>query len=460
MSNSILGKVVQAEAVKTSQLDPKRTRQIVWLLAGSVALMMTGFGIILPVFARRLSELGSGVEALGWMTMAFALAQFIMSPWLGGWADRFGRKPLILIALAGFVLANIAYLLATSVPMYIAIRGIAGGITAGLFPAAMGVVADVVPPKDRARWIGVVMGGYGAGIVFGPVVGGVLYDSFGFAMPFLSSAVMATLALLAAVILLPETRPVTIRRREALRMRRDKQIEPAEATSFWQALPKPTILFATLLMMDFIPQFAFTFIEPPMVFYFYDVLSWSTSQFGLVVGAYGLAMMLGQTLLGQMSDRFGRKPVILLGLSLSISLYVGLIFAREFWLILLLAGAAGLGIALFNPALSALYLDVTPEQHRSRVQGIKGSALSLGGVLGPLSVAVTSDWLTAQEIFTIAGVVVFAGVVWAAIFLFEPEKSGNSSDLSSDIMEQRSLAAQATLRGLVLNARAIRQQRP
>ena len=458
MKHPILGELVQAHSVQTNQMEPKQARRIIWLLAGCVSLMMTGFGIILPVFARRLSELGSGVEALGWMTMAFALSQFIASPWMGGWADRYGRKPLILIALAGFVFANIGYLLAPSVPIFIGIRGVAGAITAGLFPAAMGVVADIIPQRDRARWIGIIMGGYGAGIVFGPVLGGVLYDSFGFSMPFISSAIIATCALIAAFILIPETRPRSVREREALRQRREQMIQPIANDSFWQSLPKPLTLFGTLLLIDFLPQFAFTFVEPQMVFYFYDDLLWSTSQFGLVVGAYGLSMMLGQVLLGQVSDRFGRKPVIVLGLLLSTILYVGLTFANQFWVIMVLSAVAGFGIALFNPALSALYLDVTDEKHRSRVQGIKGSALALGGVMGPLLVAIVARFMSAQGIFITAGLVVVGGILMAVIFLKEPKQTAVSNDLSTEIIERRSLAAQATLRGLVMNARAVRQQ--
>ena len=62
--------------------------------------MMTGFGIILPVFARRLPELGSGFEALGLMATAFALAQFVAAPFMGSLADRLGRRPIVLGSLA------------------------------------------------------------------------------------------------------------------------------------------------------------------------------------------------------------------------------------------------------------------------------------------------------------------------------------------------------------------------
>src|SRR5712692_8060585 len=62
---------------------PARTRRVLWLLSASIALMMSGYGIVLPVFAKRLGELGSGVAALGLMSMGFAFSQFLLSPFLG-----------------------------------------------------------------------------------------------------------------------------------------------------------------------------------------------------------------------------------------------------------------------------------------------------------------------------------------------------------------------------------------
>ena len=87
-----LGEVVLAGEVVSSGPSPRRARSVIILLASSVGLMMTGFGIILPVFARRLGEFGSGVEALGLMTMSFALAQLVAAPFMGSLADRYGRR--------------------------------------------------------------------------------------------------------------------------------------------------------------------------------------------------------------------------------------------------------------------------------------------------------------------------------------------------------------------------------
>ena len=98
-------------------------------------------------------------------------------------------------------------------------------------------------------------------------------------------------------------------------------------------------------------------------------------------------MVFGQVVLGQSSDRFGRKPLIVLGILLSTSLYAGLVLVTRFPLMLLVAAVAGLGSALISPALSSYYLDITDEQYRARILGVKESSASLGGVLGTIVVS-------------------------------------------------------------------------
>ena len=457
----VLGEIVPANEVLSGRPSPQRARNIIYLLAASVALMMTGFGIIMPIFARRLTEFGAGVEALGIMTMSFALTQLIAAPIMGTLSDRIGRKPLILIALFAFALANIGYLLAPNTAVFIAIRAIAGAFTAGLFPAAMGVVGDIMPEKERGRWIGIVMAGYGAGFVFGPVLGGVLYDSLGFAAPFIISAVLALFGLIAAAIFVPETRPASVRHRDALRSRRAKAMQPEQSHALWKALPRPLSIFFTLLFIDFIGAFAFAYVEPQMVFYFYDDLNWTTIQFGLVVGAYGLSMLLGQTILGQSSDRVGRKPIILIGVLLNATLYIGLAIITRFGVMMGVAVLAGLGSALIAPAASAFYLDITTPRYRGRILGIKESALALGGVLGPLTVAVTARFLTPQQIFLSAAAITILALLLALFLLREPEQKQASSDPAIDweINKQRTISAQGSLRGLVILAQTSRQKR-
>jgi MFS family permease len=457
--NHILGNVVIALRVTTSQMAPKRIRNIILLLSGSVALMMTGYGLVMPVFARRLSEFGDGVEELGLMTMSFALAQMIGAPIMGSLADSKGRRPIILLALTTVTLQYIGYTLAPSTIVFILIRGAAGFLSAGLFPASMGVVSDLVAENQRARWAGIIMGSYAVGMIFGPVIGGVLYDSFGYAAPFILSAIVAFLALVAALIMIPETRTSEARNREILRNRHASP-DQAQKTSIWDALPRPLTVFGTLLTIDFISSFSFAFVEPMMIFYFYDVLNWTTTQFGVLVGVYGLFSVAGQMGLGQLSDKWGRKPLIIAGLIPNILFFAGLAVLTDYYLMMVGAAFAGIGNALIAPAANAFYLDITAEEFRSRIIGVKGSFLSLGGVLGPLAVAAVAGVIPSQQAFWIASGLVLIALILGVIFLREPQHAkAKSLGLQERVSNQRSLAAQASLRNIVVTATASRAER-
>jgi MFS family permease len=387
-------------------------RTMILLLGANIGLMMTGYGIVMPVFAKRLAELGSGVDTLGFMTMAFAISQFLLSPFMGSLADRFGRRPLILTALAGMVLTNIGFLLARSTEAYIALRLFDGAITAGLLPASMGVVADTVAEEERAKWVGILMGSYGAGFILGPTLGGFLFDHWDFVAPFGVSAALGFIGLIAAFALVQETRVV----------KSMSKAESAAPTRLIDSLPRPLYVLATLLLLDFVIVFAFAFIEPQMMFYLYDRLGISTTEMGLIVGVYGLAMVFGQTVLAPLSDRFGRKPMIALGFALSSVFYVGLATVTQVGPLFVVAIVAGLGNALVTPALSASYLDITAEAYRSRVMGVKESMSSLGGVLGPLAVALVSRFTTPIGVFTIAAVMAVGAMTLTLLALKQPTR--------------------------------------
>jgi DHA1 family multidrug resistance protein-like MFS transporter len=299
--------------------------------------------------------------------------------------------------------------------MLIVVRVLEGALSAGLIPAALGVVADIAPEDRRARWIGIVMGGASVGWVLGPLAGGVLYDAWGFKAPFVLSAGMGFLAFAAAAILIPETRP-----REVLRRRQAATLAPTQAESFRAALPRPLSAFAVLLFITFTMFFAWAFFEPQLLFYIFDDLGWTTAQFGLAAGGYGLASALGQTALGQVSDRFGRKPAIVVGLFLFSAQFAGVMFTTLFGLVGLSFAIGGLGEGLASPALGAFFLDISEERHRSRVMGIRKSASALGGVVGPLLAAVAARFLPPQSAFAGPVAIALFGALLALVVLREP----------------------------------------
>lgn len=397
------------DGTRPAPKGPLPSRATILLLAASVALMQTGYGIVLPIFAKRLGELGAGATVLGLMTLCFALAQFLLSPFAGTLGDRIGRRPLILTALVGEVAANVAFIFASTPELYVIIRFFQGAVTAGMLPSSLAVVGDTVPDKQRAQWLGIMTGSYGMGFIFGPVLGGFLFDHWGYTAPFSVSACLGSIALLLAIFLLPETHPPSL----YPRVPRVK----GQRVLLLAGWPRPLYLFLTLLAVDFVAIFGLAFVEPQLALFAYNQLDMTPTQLGLIVGGYGLTVLLGQAFLGQLSDTFGRKPLIVLGLLLNTTLFPSLVIITQFSVLFTIAMVAGLGNALVTPALTSSYLDMSDEKHRSQVLGIRASVAALGGVVGPLLFTILSVWVAPRGIFAIAGAITLAIAVLAFVVL-------------------------------------------
>jgi len=454
-----MGAVYRASRVADQGMEPRRARNLIILLALCMAMQMISFGVIFPLFARMIGDFGDGMEALAVSLMAYSLAGIIAAPIMGSLADRFGRRPLLWGSLAVYALAFGGYYLSTSSLAFIIIRGLAGALTAGLGSAMMGVVADIAPRDERARWIGIIGGGQSLGWIVGPLLGGLLFDKWGYGPPFLGAISLNVAAFLLVFFIIPETHPPEERRRDILRGKRSAHLTPDAAVtpSWWASLPRPLPVFGILLFISLSLIFAWFFIEPHLPFYVFDELGWSTAQFGSAVSFYGWAALIGNLTLSQSSDRFGRKSILVLGLVLHSAQYVGLMLSEVYWVIILAFTIAGLGESLVNPALSASFLDITPEEHRARVMGIKTAIGSLGSLSAPALVMVVIRLIPPKSVFLVsAGLILCTGLL-VLVVLRMPRRARAARDLAWQVSHDRVLAAQTALHNLALSASTSRK---
>lgn len=389
-------------------------------LALCMALQMTGFAMFLPLFALRFASFGADVKALSTSDMTYALTFAFAASFIGMLADRFGRRPIILLSLAGNVLVFAGYLFAAAAWPLILLRGLAGIFAAGLLPCTMSIVGDLALENRRGRWISIVSGGAAAGYIVGPLWGGLLYDRFGYVVPSAVSIAMAAGALLLAAFRIPETYTPAA--------------HPGHMhsawTHGWQALPARSTLWL-LMLITFGVMFAYAFVQPQFMFYAYGDLSWTSSQLGLVMSAYGVAFMLCAFALGQLSDRAGRKPVLVLGLALFSAQFVGLVIFRDVTSIMVSFIVSGLGNAFYDPALSAIILDITPPERTAGMLGLKSTAGSLGSMLGPALVVLFAPFISPQVGFLIATALVIAVSLASAFALCVPQRRQVSPHFSN-----------------------------
>jgi MFS family permease len=394
-----------------------------------LAFQTTGVSLLFTVFARKISSFGSGIEVFGLSATAFSVSALIAAPLMGLIADRLGRRILLLSSLLVHTIASIGYLYAPTGLSFIGIRAIVGGLTAGMVPATMSMIADISRKDQRGRWIGYVTGWSAIGFVIGPALGGSLFDHWGLATTFLTAAAFSFVAFIIALILIPETR-----RSHSEELADDQIIISKPQLSTIQTLrkgiiiPNPKRTFLLLLVICFIAVFAWRFTEPPFHFYIYDQLNWTSARFGLIMGGYAVLYMLAETFLGHLSDRYGRKRLLMLGLIIHVSQYITLITTKSTILIAIGITLSGLGEGLFMPALNAYYLDITPENIRARVLGIKESVFSLAGLSGPALVVLVSRYVATRGIFILSGSL----ILFSAFFVPFMVKAGKQGSISQN----------------------------
>lgn len=200
--------VVRARPIVASPVKPAKSITVtLTFLIGCVTLMMTGFAVIIPVFPQRLQAFGLGAETLALMEGAFGMGMFLFSTPMGTWSGRIGRKPILFISLAGFIVTNLLLAFVNVPLLFIPIRFVEGMLLSGLIPAAMSMVGDTIPLAKQGRWIGFLTTAQAVGFALGPGIGGLLFQTLGFTSPFLLSAAIALAASLLAVFMVPETLP-------------------------------------------------------------------------------------------------------------------------------------------------------------------------------------------------------------------------------------------------------------
>ena len=369
-----------------------RPMTVVLLLAACTMLMMTGHSMPYPVLAPWLIAHHIGMGALGWMSFAFSLGNLIAAPGAGYLVDRWGRRPILIIGLLTIVIVNLVTPFVDALVPFVVLRFVLGFGNAGIMPAALAATADIAPADRRAKWIGYVSGGISIGLIIGPTIGGILYDALGFAAPFYVSAVMALVAVVLVLFIVPETRPAVVP-------------APTDGPSrsgfgdIWRNPPRPLGVLAVLLLVEFVWTFAWVATEPAMLRQLYQQYAYTATMFGAIVGVYGAATALGEFGFGGLSDRFGRFVLIAIGLGFNAAWYMGVDQYPQFGSLFVASIVAGIGAGLITPAVGAAYVDISSADQRGRIAALKGMVLSLGGMLGPLFAAFTTDVLPPAYFF-------------------------------------------------------------
>lgn len=343
----------------------------------TIFLDALGIGILIPILPdliRRFSSDPSFVSHyFGYFISIYALMQFLASPVLGALSDRFGRRPVLLVSLAGAVLDYILMAYAPNLTILFIGRVIAG-LTGASMTVATAYIADISDDKTRSANFGMIGAAFGMGFIIGPAIGGSV-GSFGHEYPFLVAAGLNLLNFIFGLFILPESLPAELRRKVDF-----KKLNPFKSLSkILRPSPNLAMIWVYVLFVlagqvhpsswALLTQFKF---------------NWSAADIGISLSIVGITAAIVQGVLTRiLIPKMGEWNALFMSIGVGAIAFAGYAFANAGWVlyaILIPSSIAGIG----GPALQSLISGETPSQEQGELQGTLVALASLTAIVGPL----------------------------------------------------------------------------
>ena len=381
----------------------RRAMLIVFLV---VFIDLLGFGIVLPLLPRLAAEYLPGFSddakgaVIGGLFSVFSLMQFVFSPMWGRVSDRIGRRPVLMIGLAGSVVFYGLFGYAAALPPeswqlalgLLFVSRVGAGIAGASVGTAAAVIADCTTPAKRAKGMALIGAAFGFGFTFGPLIA---YASLKLLAdeqwaPGAAASGLSLLALLIAAAVLPETlRHGPKAPREFFSLARTREV---------LAMPKVGLL----VFVYFLVIFAFGNFEATLTLFTQEVFKMQADDTFLVFAFIGFVLMVVQggiyrPLAGRVSEwRLMRLGVALLvfGLAgIALNAYVAFELKESIAgdgvnLKPLFYGSVAVAVAGFafvNPSVSALVSKNADRTRQGEVQGVNQAFSALGRIAGPFA---------------------------------------------------------------------------
>jgi DHA1 family tetracycline resistance protein-like MFS transporter len=352
---------------------------------------VTGFGIIIPVLPKLITQLIHGdlsdaSRIGGWLLFAYSLMQFVCAPILGNLSDKYGRRPVLLFSLFGF---GIDYILQGFAPniYWLFLGRIIAGITGGSFTTASAYIADVSTPEKRAQNFGMIGAAFGIGFIIGPVLGGLL-GHYGARIPFFAAAILALLNWLYGYFVLPESLLQDHRREFDW-----KRANPMGSLLHLKKYPVVSGLVASITLL-YIAAHA---VQSTWTYYTMSKFGWNEQLVGYSLGFVGLTVGIVQGgLIRIIIPKLGQHKSIYIGLALYAIGFFLFAFATQTWMMFafMIPYAFG-GIA--GPSIQSIISHHVPPTEQGELQGALTSLMSATSIIGPLLMTNIFSYFTSSQ---------------------------------------------------------------
>ena len=284
---------------------PSRMKKPIIIIFITIFIDMLGFGIIIPILPIFSKELGAANYQVGLIAMSFPIMNFLFAPFWGSLSDRFGRRPIILVSV---LITGLAYLLfSQTVNLWLLLLSrILSGIGSANLSVAQAYIADITPPQERAKSMGLIGAAFGLGFIIGPTAGGYMksisstgqVDWVGYL-----AAGLCLINLVMAYFLLPES---------LKEKQKNVRFNFRVISGIVAELRKPTI--RELLLINFIFITAFMIMQISVTLFWKEKIGLNEVEMGNMFAFIGLATVIVQGgLVGRMVKKFGETKLLTYG---------------------------------------------------------------------------------------------------------------------------------------------------
>ncbi|QMU58869.1 MAG: MFS transporter [Boseongicola sp.] len=337
-----------------------------------------GIGIVFPIMPDLMERVGANDLAVGsiWagvLMSAYAAAQFLFAPIVGSISDAYGRRPVLLVAMAFLALDYVIMALAGTYWLLLVGRTLAG-LAGATYTTATAYISDITPKEHRAARFGMIGAAFGIGFVLGPALGG-LAATWYVTAPFWLAAFFSAANVAFGFFVLPESLKPENRRTFELR-----DLNPF--ATILQAFRIPAL--AVPLFCLFVFEFA-TIVYPTLwAFWGREVFGWSTLTIGLTLSIYGVLVVVAQAGVMPFAVGYlGERRLAIVGLFVATIALVGFGFASALWAVAIFLPIAALA-DLVPPTITALAANSVDESRQGMVQGVIAALASVAAVIAPL----------------------------------------------------------------------------
>mgnify|MGYP001583528665 CR=1 FL=1 len=353
-----------------------------------IVLDLIGFGIMVPILAYYVVQLGGGPELATFCMALYAIGMFISTPILGRLSDFHGRKPILVFSMLGAIIGYLMLGFAQSLWM-VALSRLLAGLMAGNIAAAQAYITDVTTEENRARGMGLIGAGFGLGFIIGPTLGSLLAgDDFATANLFLPAMVstgMSAAALITIVFFLPES--LDDKHRQALR----EQPHPGRIKILQELWNRP--LIPHFLLGVLIYNVGAGLVEAIYPLWVRDTgIAAGPQDLAPLLLVSGLVMAAIQGgLIGPLTRRFGEHRLFQIGaIGFSLAMVATVIAGEQgsYYGAMFALVCQGASAALILTSMQSLVSQCAGPTERGMLLGIYSSAGTLGRIIGTLATGV------------------------------------------------------------------------